>query len=957
MYGSSGVMEAPVAETGFSDAQPDDIRLLRRFTRGGDRDALGALLVRHSTTAYRLARGYFNVPADAEDAVQTAFVQVLRCAGEFDERRGASVEAWIMGFIIGACRNKVREDARRAHRHDEVGKDAALTVTHEPLDRDVLDAVFSALRALPDHYRIPVWLCHYQGYSARDAAAVLSVPEETVRKQIQRGIERLRASLSSAGFAVSATGISAALAGLPIEATPASVAGSIPAILSHAAAHGAAGAGATTAATAKGAALTVSAKWTLGAVALAGVVAVIAGMFTWAPRIETSADGNKPLVAAPVSDALPRDIDPALAAILNSKSEAVYHRDYFGEVLALLSMSKGLHSAIPKPLSHGFMLTLEDKPAPVKQLVATLAAMGKLELEYHGSEVVFWKKADDALLLELEKKLKEGDVEARCEAVYDLAQLADKRIYPPLFRALRDPDDAVVANAILQLAEQHEHTLRYGAELPTVVEPLTALLAAPRMAAYKNEVMTILAATRIPAAADPLLALLKENDESVRSKAAEALAHVQEPRAAGPLLELLKDPSKHLSQDAAFLLGMMEGPKTADVLLSQLAHADASVRSRAVLALAATQDPRALANAIALVKDPDPGVRMIALQALGNLHDPKAVDALLAILKDTKADENVRTRASLYIGNTRDPHGAEQLIALLKSSDPVLRASAAVGVANSFDTRAVEPLIALLKDSDANVRTCAASALSLVRNTKATEAAVGLLKGADLMLSMSTIQYFPNSRDPKAVEALIERCKDKDPMTRVVAINMLSREPGPEAVDTMIAVLKEKPGDPSMKLYAALGLGNVHEPRALEPLLSMLKDRVPSIASETVGFSQDPNAKPPLVPPVVVASLSLASSKDPRAVNPLIALTTDKDASVRLNAARALGQSRDPRTVEPLAALLKDPQKAVRDMAELSLKMRTDVRAVAALDEYKKSKSAPKPAPKAEKPPAPPADF
>src|SRR5471032_2877126 len=150
MYGSSGLMEAPVTATEFSVAEPDDIRLLRRFTRGGDRDALGALLVRHSTAAYRLARGFFNVPADADDAVQTAFVQVLRCAGEFDERRGASVEAWIMGIIIGACRNKVREDARRAHRHDEAGKDAALSVTREPLEREVLDAVFSALRALPD---------------------------------------------------------------------------------------------------------------------------------------------------------------------------------------------------------------------------------------------------------------------------------------------------------------------------------------------------------------------------------------------------------------------------------------------------------------------------------------------------------------------------------------------------------------------------------------------------------------------------------------------------------------------------------------------------------------------------------------------------------------------------------------------------------------------------------------
>src|SRR6185436_16209610 len=81
-----------------------------------DRAALGALFSRHADAAYRFALRLCRRPADAEDVLQTAFLDVFRNASMF--RGDSSVETWILGFVLNASRNKVREESRRKARQD-----------------------------------------------------------------------------------------------------------------------------------------------------------------------------------------------------------------------------------------------------------------------------------------------------------------------------------------------------------------------------------------------------------------------------------------------------------------------------------------------------------------------------------------------------------------------------------------------------------------------------------------------------------------------------------------------------------------------------------------------------------------------------------------------------------------------------------------------------------------------
>lgn len=58
------------------------------------------------------------------------------------------------------------------------------------------------------------------------------------------------------------------------------------------------------------------------------------------------------------------------------------------------------------------------------------------------------------------------------------------------------------------------------------------------------------------------------------------------------------------------------------------------------------------------------------------------------------------------------------------------------------------------------------------------------------------------------------------------------------------------------------------------------------------------------------AAQALGEIKDPRAVEPLIAALKDEDSKVRMNTARALGEIKDPRAVRPLMVALKDQHSA-----------------------------------------------
>jgi RNA polymerase sigma factor (sigma-70 family) len=221
-------------------AESDDADLLRRFAEHQDREAVGVLFRRHADAVYRMAWRHARNEADAEDIVQTAFVQILRKPGQY--RGESSVRAWIMGIVVNVTRMKCRGESRRRDREDRVREDQdgsaplpSSTADPASLDnRELQSAILRAVETLPERYRLPLWLHYLEGFVFKDVATVLAVPEKTVRSQIRRALLRLRRAPAVAPYSLGVLGIAALLSSVPVHAAPIALKAALPGLIAAA---------------------------------------------------------------------------------------------------------------------------------------------------------------------------------------------------------------------------------------------------------------------------------------------------------------------------------------------------------------------------------------------------------------------------------------------------------------------------------------------------------------------------------------------------------------------------------------------------------------------------------------------------------------------------------------------------------------------------------------------------
>jgi RNA polymerase sigma-70 factor (ECF subfamily) len=300
--------------------QESDAELLQRYVTARDTAALEALFRRHAPAAYRFACRFLDDPADAEDAVQTAFVDVIRLASQF--RGESSVKTWILGNVVSACRHKAREEARREAREMRA---AALTVgTASEIDAETKEAARRAVDGLPEHYRLPIWLHFFEGLSAAEVALALQTTENTVRSQVRRGLDVLRSVLAANGCVLPLSAIPGVVAALPAETIPATLLTSLSTLAQSGGIAAAAGGKAAGSAALKSG---ITAKVAIGVVS---VVTLAAGGNMLLPRdkavvpapVETRADGDKP-AAKPAGGAQlgSTDFQPTLEHIVGFRGD------------------------------------------------------------------------------------------------------------------------------------------------------------------------------------------------------------------------------------------------------------------------------------------------------------------------------------------------------------------------------------------------------------------------------------------------------------------------------------------------------------------------------------------------------------------------------------------------------------------------------------------------------------
>ncbi len=170
------------------------------------RERFGKLVASNQRRASRIAYHYLRDPAEADEAVQDAFVKVFAHMTTY--RDAWPFEVWFTRILINGCLDRRKARARRdrwfgssidASPADEIRTSVTSSVDANPelrlLARERRARLAAAIDRLDGRQRTVFTLCHYGDYTPREVSAMIGLKESTVRVHLFRAARKLRGLL------------------------------------------------------------------------------------------------------------------------------------------------------------------------------------------------------------------------------------------------------------------------------------------------------------------------------------------------------------------------------------------------------------------------------------------------------------------------------------------------------------------------------------------------------------------------------------------------------------------------------------------------------------------------------------------------------------------------------------------------------------------------------------------
>ncbi|CAN5915044.1 sigma-70 family RNA polymerase sigma factor [soil metagenome] len=160
---------------------------------------LGSVRTLHDVYAgplYVFAYRRLRDPQAAEEVVQDTLVRAWRARDRYDAQRGP-VAAWLFTIARNLVIDRVRHIAARP---EPSTLPAGLVEPVDEIDR-MLETwqIADALSGLSVAHREAILACHYRGHTVTEAAALLGVPDGTVKSRLYYGLRALRLRLEEMG--------------------------------------------------------------------------------------------------------------------------------------------------------------------------------------------------------------------------------------------------------------------------------------------------------------------------------------------------------------------------------------------------------------------------------------------------------------------------------------------------------------------------------------------------------------------------------------------------------------------------------------------------------------------------------------------------------------------------------------------------------------------------------------
>ena len=220
----AGTSPALVAGREGDAAAASAVKALQAAGEHADaRERYAELVSRHQRRASRIAYHYLRDAAEADEAVQDAFVKAYQHLATFREE--LPFDVWFTRILINGCLDRIKARTRRerwlvpmsarpasslpdgtAPERDLTERVAAAGLSPEEslLGRERRREIAAALSRLPERQRSVFVLSHVEGRTSKEVSALTGLNESTVRVHLFRAIRKLRTLLAHDGAAAQA---------------------------------------------------------------------------------------------------------------------------------------------------------------------------------------------------------------------------------------------------------------------------------------------------------------------------------------------------------------------------------------------------------------------------------------------------------------------------------------------------------------------------------------------------------------------------------------------------------------------------------------------------------------------------------------------------------------------------------------------------------------------------------
>lgn len=173
-------------------------RLVDARTRTGrvsiDLSAFETLYESHGPRMKSVALNLLGNRSDAEDAVQEAFLRAYKNRHSF--RRDAALWTWVYRILLNTCHDIGRGRVARRDKQT-VDSEIAVELPSPPGDSPMRLTLQRAVDGLAPIYRSVFLLCEVEGYTHREVANILEIPEGTSKGRLFEARRQLKLTLTA----------------------------------------------------------------------------------------------------------------------------------------------------------------------------------------------------------------------------------------------------------------------------------------------------------------------------------------------------------------------------------------------------------------------------------------------------------------------------------------------------------------------------------------------------------------------------------------------------------------------------------------------------------------------------------------------------------------------------------------------------------------------------------------